>query len=375
MTEIVMSIFDDVGNPHYGGGGATVVHEIATRLRREYRVTVYSASYKGSRSQVRSGVRYVFLPVGWAGPRGGQLLFNLTLPLVALVRRPALWIESLTPPFSASLLPLVSRAPVVGLVQMLSAADMMRKYKLPFTMVERCGLRHYEHFVVLNETDGDALQACNRAAARELIPNGITRPSVADEDFGHGGHILFLGRIDVEQKGLDLLLAATSQDPPVLPLVIAGSGTRTEERKLHGLLQRYGGPVRLVGRVAGAEKEELLRACAFVVVPSRYETFSLTALEAMAHGKPLVCFDLPRLSWIGADHAVRIPPFDTAELGRTLHALSVDPARRAILGRRGYAISQEFDWDVIGDRYRSLVAGILKPDGHDHEQEHRHGTP
>jgi phosphatidyl-myo-inositol alpha-mannosyltransferase len=363
VKHVVLSIFDDVGNPHYGGGGPVVVHQIATRLAKDYRVTVYSGSYRGSRREVRDGVEYVFLPVGWAGPRLGQLLFQLLLPVVALVRPPDVWIESLTPPFSASLLPLLSPSPVIGLVQMLSAADMARKYRLPFPLVERRGLALYRHFVVLNETDRVVLRACNKRARPVLIPNGVTRRPVADAEFGRGGYILFLGRVDVQQKGLDLLLAAVREAPPGLPLVIAGSGTRAEERKLRDLVGRTGHPVRLVGRVSGAAKEDLLRGCAFVVLPSRFETFSLAALEAMAHGKPVVCFDLPRLAWIRADCAVRVPPFDVPRLAAAMGELAAGRAYRARLGRQAYALAGEYDWDVIGERYRSLVAAMLDADG------------
>ena len=363
MRSVVLSIFDDIGNPHYGGGGATVVQQIATRLAKNYRVTVYCGSYAGSPpAQIRDGVRYVFLPVGWAGPRGGQLLFQLLLPLVAVVRRPDLWIESLTPPFSTSLLPLLSPAPVIGLVQMLSAADMARKYRLPFTLVERWGLGLYRHFIVLNETDRDAIRRWNPAATCELIPNGATRPPIAERSFGSGEHILFLGRIDVRQKGLDLLVAAIVADPPPLPLVIAGGGTAREERRLRELVRPVSQHVRIAGRVCGAEKEALLRDCAFVVVPSRYETFCLSALEAMTYGKPVVCFDLPQLEWISADCAVRVPPYDVRALGAAIGSLSRQPEQRGALGRRGYAFSRQYDWDVIGERYRSLVSSML--DGH-----------
>ena len=75
------------------------------------------------------------------------------MPLLALVVRPDLWIESLTPPVSASLLPLAARCPVVGLVQMLCGADMQRRYGLPFEAIERRGLALYRHFVVLNDLD------------------------------------------------------------------------------------------------------------------------------------------------------------------------------------------------------------------------------
>jgi phosphatidylinositol alpha-mannosyltransferase len=363
-----MSVYDHAGNPHYGGGGAVVVHEVAVRLLKDHRITVYCGSYSGSgRSEVTDGVRYVFLPVGWAGPRAGQLLFQVLLPFVAMVVRPDLWIESLTPPFSASLLPLVRRRPVIALVQMLGAADMARRYRLPFTAVERRGLRLYRRFIVLNATDADAVATCAPRATVALIPNGIIQPHVRAGDFGAGRHILVLGRIDVRQKGLDLLLAAVGAEPPALPVVIAGSGTRAEVRKLAEVARQVRPPIVLAGRVSGEQKSRLLRDAAFVVVPSRFETFSLTALEAMAYGKPVVCFDLPRLAWIRPDCGVRVPPFDVAALGRAIHQLAADPATRATLGRQAHALSSQYDWDVIGERYRALVAealaGTVQPAG------------
>src|SRR5262249_24574702 len=202
----------------------------------------------------------------------------------------------------------------IGLVQMLSATDMARKYRLPFPLIERRGLALYRHFVVLNETDRTTVSRYNMHVTPVLIPNGVTRPDLADADFGAGEHILFLGRIEVRQKGRDLLLAAVAQTPPSLPVVIAGSGTPVEERKLREAVRRAGHPVRLVGRVGGRRKHELLRDCAFVVLPSRFETFSLAALEAMAYGKPVVCFDLPRLAWIRPDCAGRGPALNRAAL-------------------------------------------------------------
>jgi len=356
---VVVSSHDDIRNPHYGGGGAVVVARIAAHLAQENRVTVVTGSYRGSgRAGVRDGVRYVFLPVGWAGPRGSQIVFHLLLPLVALWHRPDVWIESVTPPVSASLLPVFARCPVVALVQMLSGADMGRRYRLPFAAIERRALRLYRHFVVLNETDRRAVRAANARASIAVIPNGIDRPPAADIDYGAGGHILFLGRIDVRQKGLDLLLAAVSADL-ALPVVIAGAGTPQEESRLRALASTSPRDrVRVIGRVEGARKEELLRTCAFMVVPSRYETFCLSALEALAHGKPVVYFDLPQLDWIGAGSGVAVPQFDVGRLTTAVSQLSRDPALRARLGRGGRALSAAYDAGATGERYRVLVAEL-----------------
>jgi glycosyltransferase involved in cell wall biosynthesis len=308
---------------------------------------------------MRDGVRYVHLPVGWAGPRGGQILFTLLVPLLALVVRPDVWIESLTPPVSASLLPLVARCPVVGLVQMLCGADMQRRYGLPFEAVERRGLALYRHFVVLNDVDARLVGSFSPRARVTVIPNGIDLPEDGDagEDVSDGP-VLFLGRIDVRQKGLDLLLAAV-RDDPTIRLDVAGSGTAAEEARLRELVADLGPRVRLLGRVEGDAKEELLRSCSVMVVPSRYETFCLTALEAMAHGRPVITFDLDRLGWIGPGAGLTVPAFDVEALRTGIVALTGDRALRAELGRVARARSRAFDRRMVEGRYSALVSDLL----------------
>lgn len=359
MSRVVVSIYDDVGNPHYGGGGAAVVARVARRLADEHEVTVYCGSYRGAVSGDRDGVRYVHLPVGWAGARGGRILFSLLVPLLALVVRPDVWIESLTPPVSASLLPLVARCPVVGLVQMLCGADMQRRYGLPFEAVERRGLALYRHFVVLNDVDARLVAASSPRARVTVIPNGMELPP-AGEDVADGP-VLFLGRIDVRQKGLDLLLEAVRADPD-LRLDVAGSGTPAEQARLRELVAGLGDRVRLLGRVEGEAKEALLRGCALMVVPSRYETFCLTALEAMAHGRPVVTFDLERLAWIGPGAGLTVPAFDVEALGAAMRRLVDDPGLRAELGRGARARSLAFDRRTVEARYSALVAELLAAD-------------
>jgi glycosyltransferase involved in cell wall biosynthesis len=350
---VVISIFD---HPRYNGGGQAIVELIAGRLAADFEVTVVTAArHRGA--VVRDRVCYQMLPLWWAGPRAGQLLYHALLPLAARRIRHDLWIESFTPPFSTSFLPLFSRARVLGFAQSLSGEEMSSRYRLPFFLIERFGLRFYRDFIVLNEADRTRVRRYSPSANVQLIPNGVVSRQLDQQRVGRGKQILFLGRIDVKAKGLDLLLTAYQRSGLSMPLVIAGSGTRHEERKLETLLAATGKNVRWVGQVSGADKQELLEGSAFLVLPSRQETFGLAALEGMSYGNPVLHFDLPPLRWMDGD--VRVPPFDVDALAGEMRRLAADEAARCELGRLAHMTAQRYRRDVTEDLYFRLVRELL----------------
>jgi glycosyltransferase involved in cell wall biosynthesis len=329
---------------------------IATRLAANFEVTVLTAGRLG-RTEVRDGVRHVQLPVGWAGPRAGQLLFHVLLPFAVRRIRHDLWIENFTPPFSTSCLPLFTSAPVVGFAQALTGQELSARYGLPFSAIERWGLRLYRDVVVLNPADRDLVHDSSPAARVRVIPNGIQKTTLDQRLLGRGEHILFLGRIDVWKKGLDVLLAAYELSGLAMPLVIAGSGLPREERKLATLLSTNKSNARWIGRVVGQVKQDLLERSAFIVMPSRHEAFGLVALEGMSCGKPVVHFDLPTLRWMGED--LRVPPYDVSALAAQMRQLADDVEKRQELGLRAHAVAQTYSRDETADRYFELVQEIL----------------
>ncbi|MFI8520703.1 glycosyltransferase family 4 protein [Streptomyces sp. NPDC085481] len=359
---VVVSIYDDADNSDYRGGGALVVEKLARRLAEHYQVTVVTAGRRAG-SRERDGIRYVYLPVCRAGPRAGQLLFLALLPLVARRIRHDVWLESFTPPFSTSFLPLVSRSPVVGIDQGRSAEALWRRYHLPFFLVERLGLRCYRHLVALNEADASAVRRLSPRADVQVIANGVETRQLDDGRLGSGDSILFLGRIDTWIKGLDLLLDAYRLGRPPMDLVLAGSGTPAEEKRLSQLLagQAHGVPgVRWVGYAEEELKRQLLRDSAFLVMPSRHETFGLVALEGMSYGKPVLHFDLPALRWMRGGGDVAVPPFDTAAFGERMRALATDQDLRRRLGRQAGLAAQHYTWDEMTGSYLALVRRLVE---------------
>jgi glycosyltransferase involved in cell wall biosynthesis len=334
-----------------------MVDMVAGWLAGQFEVTVVTAAHRGS-AATSEGVRYQRLPIGWAGPRAGQLLFHALLPFLARRIPHELWIENFTPPFSTSFLPLFSAGRVLGVANSLSGEYMSRQYRLPFFLIERLGLGFYRDVVVLNAADGASVRRASPSATVHVIPNGIPVPRLDERLLGQGEHILFLGRIDVWHKGIDLMLAAYSKSGVSMPLFIAGSGTRREERKLKATLAATGGDVRWVGHVTGQRKQDLLERSAFVIMPSRAETFGLVALEGMVCGKPVLHFGLPTLCWMEGD--VRVPPYDVDAMASQIRNLAENEAARYELGRAGYAAAQRLGGtDKMADRYLKLVQELI----------------
>jgi glycogen(starch) synthase len=116
------------------------------------------------------------------------------------------------------------------------------------------------------------------------IPNGVLDALFALKP-EEKGFILFLGRIDMYMKGLDILIEAFSRvhDRDV-SLKTAGSGKKAYLKRLGRVVLDYGleNRVEYLGRVKAEDKRELLRTWLFVVMPSRFEGWGITEAEANA---------------------------------------------------------------------------------------------
>ena len=358
---IVFSQYDDIKNPHYAGGGAYAVHEIAKRSAKNYKVTVVTGNYPNALTGISDGIKYMRLGPSFLGPKLGQLIYHILLPFAVKRTKHDIWLESFTPPFSTSFTPLFTDKPVVGLVHMLSGYDMRRKYRLPFDWVEKIGIKKYQNFIVMNKADREKILKINPGAKVEIIGNGLNLPRrVSKVD---SQHILYLGRIEVDQKGLDLLIKAYSayKNKIKLPLLIAGSGQGEELKHLNNLLDKNNikKKVILTGRVSGKKKADLFKKAVFVVIPSRYETFSIVALEALSYGVPLLTFDLDGLSWIPKKCRLTADNENWKKFGRLIYRLYSDKSLRDRMSLSAKKASKNYSWDKKYKEYQKFIDEVI----------------
>lgn len=186
-----------------------------------------------------------------------------------------------------------------------------------------------------------------------------------------------LGRV-TRQKGQDVLLAAwpsvRARCPGALLALVGEDATAAladpaaPGRGEAGQVSVQGG-LRLVPPVE--DPRRWLAAADVVVMPSRWEGLPLTALEALATGRPLVGSAVPGLvEAAGPGTGALVPPEDVPALAAAVAARLLDPVLAAAEGRAGTAWVEDFDadgtfallagvtWGLVGGGGDGGVAGV-----------------
>jgi glycosyltransferase involved in cell wall biosynthesis len=212
--------------------------------------------------------------------------------------------------------------------------------------------------VAVSHHVGATLQALNPDAAIEVIGNGIPSGAVLTRG-ARGDDVVFVGRLEIAQKGLDLLVQAWELASTRIrgDLVLAGSGP--DEDRLRDMVERagLGDRVRFVGWVDEAGALELMAGARLVAMPSRFETFGMVAVESLATGTPVVAFDIDALREVlPTDCTRRVPAFDVEAFAAELVSAHRDDgwiAAAAPLARR---FAAGYDWDVLAARQEAVYA-------------------
>jgi glycosyltransferase involved in cell wall biosynthesis len=194
-------------------------------------------------------------------------------------------------------------------------------------------------------------------------PNGIEVPPAPTWDGRTGGYLLWLGRYDVQHKGLDIMLEAVAALPrDQRPLVRMHGpdhrgGRREVERLVAGLglseIVEAGGPV------YGAAKEEAFARAAAFIYPSRWDAHSVAVLEALARGVPVIATAsmhiAPVLEGSGAGFVAKPEPSD---LARAIErAISTEGGTVARMGRM--VCQEQFAWPAVARAFLAQVHSLL----------------
>ncbi len=177
-------------------------------------------------------------------------------------------------------------------------------------------------------------------------------------------HVLFLGQLK-ERKGYDTLAEA-------MPIVLARCPDATflfagqNPAKASHLLEictRNGteNHAVLLGKVSEEDKVRLMRGSDCLVYPTRYESFGLPPLEAMAAGCPVVATDIPVVNEMvqSGENGVLVLRENPADLARGILSVLLNPSFSTSLVRAGTRTLSRYDESKIMREIEALYRQVL----------------
>lgn len=144
-------------------------------------------------------------------------------------------------------------------------------------------------------------------------------------------------------------------------LVIAGTPAldRSDSSELEAAaraeLPGASGRVAYLGEVGDSQLAALMAEADAFCLPSLYEGFGLTALEAMACGAPVVVSDRGALPEVVGDAGVVVSEPSPEALARALGALLTDPVRAQALGAAAAARARSFTWERTAEGWLRVL--------------------
>lgn len=175
-------------------------------------------------------------------------------------------------------------------------------------------------------------------------------------------NILFLANLE-QRKGIFTLLEAFEKVAEALPtckLTIAGAGTATEKVQQQVSTMSCRSQISLLGRVEREKVPDLMRQCSVYCLPSYGEPFGMSALEAMACGKPVVATNAGGLAYLVPEQGGRkVAPKDAPALAEALLEILASPELQQKMGQYNRSIVEStYSWERVIEKLESIYYSV-----------------
>lgn len=235
--------------------------------------------------------------------------------------------------------------------------------------------------VIRNLERADKLIAVSRVAASsyqrsgqlashfDIIPNGIEvrtapAPSPKIKTLPGGLVLLSVGFLTQEKRfeqSVKTLRFLHDHSQKNIQLVLVGKGRQSTS--LHRLVDHLGlRPfVTFLGEVPPAEMSEIYAASDILLHPSVVESFSMTCLEAMSFGKPVVCTNVIGLveHLHPGEDAIVVPPDNQAAFDSAVLGLVRDVVERKHIGDAARRTAAELSWDNVINKVTEIYHELI----------------
>lgn len=361
--KILHIIYDDPDNPWLGGGGAIRTRVINEILAKDHRITVICGRYKNApRREVVNGVKYVRI-----GSSLNYLTSRLTYSFLAWVYILKIEHDVLIEDFSGFSLtfsPLFTSKPAIGVIQNHFGPNFFRKSGvlgiIPY-VYERYCIRLFDKYITVSNAIVAEWLSEKRRNDVVFIPQGIHIDGISKISRNEK-YVLFVGRLDFVQKGIDILIKSMAMIRDLsVPLIMVGGG---DEARLSDMIKRAGlnDLIEFVGKVPHDKLSAYYQNAYFLCMPSRYEGWPLVCLESYIHGKPVVGTAIAGLQDV-VEHGgtgLLVPPENPELFAGGMRTLIEDPILRHRLGEAAFQKAHDYSWTKMASKQNQWYLDAVK---------------
>jgi glycosyltransferase involved in cell wall biosynthesis len=173
--------------------------------------------------------------------------------------------------------------------------------------------------------------------------------------------LLYVGNLG-GNKNLPFLVRSFARADPAVRLVLAGrarGGLEELRQTIDAAPSRD--RIELRSDVPDAELERLYRSAVALLLPSVYEGFGFTALEAMGRGCPVLASDIPALREISGSGSLLLPLGDEAAWADAMRRIVDDDGLRAELRARGAETVARYSWEATARGVLDVFSRAAQP--------------
>ncbi|MEZ4657957.1 MAG: glycosyltransferase family 1 protein [Caldilineaceae bacterium] len=172
-------------------------------------------------------------------------------------------------------------------------------------------------------------------------------------------YLLMVGTLEPRKNhatAIRALARLKQRGSPHQLLIVGGLGWMFEP--VHKLLDelRLHDDVHFTGYVPNEDLPALYSGADAVLLPSLYEGFGFTVLEAMACGAPVICSNVSSLPEVAGNAALMTPPEDDEALAAAIQRLLAEPGLADDLRQKGAERAALFRWERCAARDGCLVS-------------------
>jgi glycosyltransferase involved in cell wall biosynthesis len=217
----------------------------------------------------------------------------------------------------------------------------------------------------VSKSTKDEILEINPSARITIIPNAINSKNFSNIDISFDKFVLFIGRL-VFYKNLEVIILAfrlVLENVPAAKFFIIGDGPMRSKWEELVISYRLSQNVIFLGHVSTEKKNEMLRKCSALVIPSTHEGFGLVVLESFQMGKPVLAASVRPLEEIIRDgvDGYLIPPDRPKKWAEKIIELLNRTTLSKDMGSRGREKTLfEYNVSRIADDMEKLYRSLIK---------------